>query len=117
MSRPVLVLAALLGLASVGFGAFGAHGVADAKAQEWLRTGAVYGLTHVVAAFVAAQLGARWAPRAFVAGVVVFAGTLWAMALGAPRVLGAVTPVGGVLLMVGWGLTACSLLWGKRGQA
>lgn len=107
--RPWLVAAALLGLASVAFGAFGAHGVSDPEAQEWLRTGAFYGLTHVLAAFVAAGLGARWAPRAFVAGAVVFAGTLWAMALGGPRLLGAVTPLGGTLLMVGWGLLACSV--------
>lgn len=106
--RPWLVAAALLGLASVGFGAFAAHGIEDPKAQGWLRTGAEYGFVHVLAAFAAANLGLRWAPRLFVIGVSVFAGTLWAMALGGPSVLGAVTPVGGVALMIGWALLA----WG-----
>ncbi|HEY8572562.1 DUF423 domain-containing protein [Phenylobacterium sp.] len=106
MSRGWLVAAALLGLASVAFGAFGAHGVADPKAQEWLRTGAVYGFVHVLAAFAAERFGARWAQGLFVVGAAIFAGTLWAMAMGGPRVLGAVTPVGGLSLMVGWGLMA-----------
>lgn len=102
------VVAALLGLASVGFGAFAAHGVSDPKAQEWLRTGALYGFVHVLATFAASQLGLRWPQPFFVLGAVVFAGSLWAMALGGPPVLGAVTPLGGLSLMVGWALLA----WG-----
>lgn len=107
---PWLAAAALLGLASVGFGAFGAHGVSDPKAQEWLRTGALYGFVHVLAVFAAAWLGARLAPPFFLAGVVIFSGSLWAMALGAPRVLGAVTPIGGVAFMVGWAVLAWAAL-------
>jgi uncharacterized membrane protein YgdD (TMEM256/DUF423 family) len=107
--RPWLVAAALLGLASVAFGAFAAHGVRDPEAQGWLRTGAEYGFVHVLAALVAANLGLRWPPRLFVAGAAIFAGTLWAMALGGPKVLGAVTPVGGVTLMAGWALLAWGL--------
>jgi uncharacterized membrane protein YgdD (TMEM256/DUF423 family) len=104
--RPALVAAAVLGLLSVGFGAFGAHGASDPKAAEWLRTGATYGLVHVLAVFAAAQLRARFAAPLFLAGAAIFAGTLWAMALGAPRVLGAVTPLGGLLLMAGWAALA-----------
>ena len=106
--RGWLAAAALLGLACVAFGAFAAHGIEDAKAQGWLRTGAEYGFVHVLAAFAAANLGLRWSPRLFVVGVAIFAGSLWAMALGGPAILGAVTPVGGVSLMAGWALLA----WG-----
>jgi uncharacterized membrane protein YgdD (TMEM256/DUF423 family) len=108
--RPWLVAAGLLGLACVGFGAFAAHGIEDPKAQGWLRTGAEYGFVHVLAAFAAANLGLRWAPRLFVIGASIFAGTLWAMALGGPTVLGAVTPIGGLTLMAGWALLAWGML-------
>jgi uncharacterized membrane protein YgdD (TMEM256/DUF423 family) len=109
-----LAAAALLGLVCVGFGAFGAHGVADPKAQEWLRTGALYGFVHVLAVFAAAYVGARLAPPAYLAGVVLFSGSLFAMALGAPRVLGAVTPLGGLAFMLGWAVLAWAAL---RSQA
>ncbi len=108
LMRGWLAAAALLGLACVGFGAFAAHGIADPKAQGWLRTGAEYGFVHVLAAFVAANLGLRWPPRLFVVGVVMFAGSLWAMALGGPPMLGAITPIGGLSFMAGWALLA----WG-----
>ena len=104
--RSLLPAAALLGLASVAFGAFGAHGVADPKLADWLRTGALYGFVHVLATLAADRFGARLAQGFFLAGVVLFAGSLWAMALGAPRSVGALTPVGGVSLMVGWALLA-----------
>ncbi|OZB13908.1 MAG: DUF423 domain-containing protein [Hyphomonas sp. 34-62-18] len=70
----------------------------------WLAT--LYGLTHAVVA-LAAGLSGRGGKIAaggwmIVAGAVIFAGTLYAMALGAPRWLGAVTPVGGISLLAGW---------------
>lgn len=97
-----LAAAALLGFVSVAAGAFGAHGIGDPKAQEWLRTGALYGFVHVLATFACASVGSRLAPSLFLAGVVVFSGTLYAMAMGGPHWLGAVTPIGGLLLMAGW---------------
>lgn len=103
-----MILAALGGLASVGFGAFGAHGVSDPKLQGWLRTGAEYGLVHCLAVFACAlvwQMGggrAAIAAPLFLAGVVVFSGSLYAMGLGGPRWLGAVTPIGGLTFMAGW---------------
>jgi len=104
------VLAALSGAVAVAAGAFGAHG-AEGKAAEWLRTGGQYQLIHAVAALVALRLEARGAGWLFVAGGAVFAGTLYAMALGAPRWLGAVTPLGGAALIAGW----LWLAWGLRG--
>lgn len=97
----LVALAALSGALAVGAGAFGAHG-ASGQAAEWLRTGGQYQLVHAVATLIAAQLGARGAGWLFVAGGAVFAGTLYLMALGLPRWLGAVTPIGGMLLIAGW---------------
>jgi uncharacterized membrane protein YgdD (TMEM256/DUF423 family) len=109
------LLAAVLGFASVALGAFGAHGLQDPLRQGWMRTAAEYGLVHVLASLMTvplARAGAPGAPRAalfFLPGVVIFAGTLAAMALGAPRWLGAITPLGGALFLVGWGVLAWSL--------
>ena len=111
-----LGLAALGGLASVAIGAFGAHGVADPQAKAWMDTGATYLMVHSLAvfaaAFVAGQGGrlARLCPMFFLGGGVIFCGTLLAMALGAPRILGAVTPVGGLMFLVGWLLLAIAAL-------
>lgn len=97
----LVLLAALSGALAVGAGAFGAHG-ASVDAARWLTTGAHYQLVHAVAALVAVSLGARGAGWLFVAGGAVFAGTLYLMALGLPKWLGAITPIGGVLLIAGW---------------
>ena len=97
----VAVLAALSGALAVGAGAFGAHG-ASGDAAEWLRTGGQYQLVHAVAALAAARMGAVAPAWLFVVGAAIFAGTLYAMALGAPRWLGAVTPIGGAALIAGW---------------
>ena len=98
----LLVLAALSGAIAIGAGAFGAHGASGEQA-EWLRTGAQYQLIHAVAVLaVAARPGGVTAGWLFVAGGAVFAGTLYAMAIGGPRWLGAVTPIGGLGLIAGW---------------
>lgn len=97
----LLILAALSGAMAVAAGAFGAHG-ASGDAVEWLKTGGHYQLIHAVAALVAAQMRATGAGWCFVVGGAVFAGSLYLMALGLPRWLGAVTPIGGLLLIIGW---------------
>ena len=93
--------AALSGAVAVAAGAFGAHG-ASAQPAEWLKTGAHYQLIHAVAALVALRLEARGPALLFVAGGAVFAFTLYLMAVGAPRWLGAITPIGGAALIAGW---------------
>ena len=114
--RNWMTLAAMGGFVAVAVGAFAAHGVSDPKAQEWLRTGAMYGFMHTMATFACAtfmNIGAkraRFAPAFFLSGVAIFSGTLYAMALGAPRWLGAITPIGGVLFLIGWGVLA----WAAR---
>jgi len=97
----IVALAGLSGAMAVGAGAFGAHG-ASGDAAEWLKTGGHYQLIHAVAALLALQLGARGAAWLFLAGGAIFAGTLYLMAVGCPRWLGAVTPIGGALLIAGW---------------
>jgi uncharacterized membrane protein YgdD (TMEM256/DUF423 family) len=97
----IMVLAGLSGAIAVGAGAFGAHG-ASGEAAEWLKTGGHYQLIHAVAALVALHFGARGPAWLFLTGGAVFAGTLYLMALGCPRWLGAVTPIGGAALIAGW---------------
>ena len=106
-------LAALSGLVAVAAGAFAAHG-ADSRSAELLRTGALYGMTHALAtigcaAFMALGAGkARFAPAFFLGGTLLFSGSLYAMAAGAPGWLGMITPLGGLLFMAGWALLAWS---------
>ncbi len=112
MRQPVSVTGVLIGLAgasAVLLGAFGAHalrGVLDARGSELWHTAVSYHFWHALAfalAAVAAQGRARRvASVAFLLGIVVFCGSLYALALGAPRWVGAITPLGGVAFMVGW---------------
>ena len=108
MSRLVLA-AALLGFGAVALGAFGAHaldGQLSDEARGWWSTATQYALPHAAAGF-AAGLSGRGGRVALggwlmVGGAVIFAGSLYAMALGAPRWFGAITPIGGLGLLAGW---------------
>ncbi len=105
MSRRLFALAALSAALAVAAGAFGAHG-ASGRAVEWLRTGGQYELTHAIGAMLALQQRARAAAALLLAGSLLFAATLYAMALGGPLWLGAVTPLGGLGMIAGWLLLA-----------
>lgn len=95
------VLAAISAALAVAAGAFGAHGASGPQEAEWLRTGGLYQLVHAVAAL--AIMGVARGPAILLlVGAAIFSLTLYAMALGAPRWLGAVTPIGGTLLIIGW---------------
>jgi uncharacterized membrane protein YgdD (TMEM256/DUF423 family) len=117
-----IALGALLGVTAVGLGAFGAHGLegmlagaADgAQRLDWWETAAHYHLVHALAVVAAARVSTA-AVLCLTAGVLVFSGTLYAMALGAPSLLGAVTPIGGVSLMLGWVLFGIAA-WKGRAQ-
>jgi len=106
--------AALLAAAAVGLGAFGAHALrdrflAEPRAGAWWETATVYLLVHALAGACLPPAIRR--PRILLlAGAAVFSGTLYAMALGAPRWLGAVTPLGGTLMIVGWIATAVAFV-------
>ncbi len=96
----IFALAALSAAIAIAAGAFGAHG-AEAKAAEYLKTGGMYQMIHAVAVIVlAAQMrGPAWC---LLVGAAIFAGTLYAMAFGGPTWLGAITPIGGTLMIGGW---------------
>jgi len=93
--------AALSAALAIAAGAFGAHGVESDQARDWLKTGGIYQLIHAVAA-IAMLPAARGPAVLMLAGAAVFAGTLYLMALGAPRWFGAITPVGGTAMIVAW---------------
>lgn len=106
----MLALAAILGAASVLIGAFGAHGLKDIATPEalaWWETGARYQTYHALALLLCGLLGRTGsAPRlsawAFVVGIVLFSGSLYAMTLTDQRWFAAATPIGGVAFAIGW---------------
>ena len=112
MRQPALVTGLLIGLAgasAVALGAFGAHalrGVLDARGAELWHTAVSYHFWHALALVLAASAAAGRARRialwAFALGMVVFCGSLYALALGAPRWFGAITPLGGLSFLIGW---------------
>ena len=124
MDRIFATLGALSGFIAVGAGAFGAHGLKARLTPDLLAvfdTGARYQMLHALALLAVAWAVTRWPGRAalasgwcFVAGTVVFSGSLYLLALTGVRSLGAVTPFGGVLLLAGWLLLALAA-W--RGSA
>ena len=114
-----LRLAALFGGTGVALGAFAAHGLRGRLTPERLatfETGARYQLLHALALLAVAALLARldarapaapWLARAawsWCAGIVLFSGSLYLLALTGVRWLGAITPLGGVGFIAGWGL-------------
>jgi uncharacterized membrane protein YgdD (TMEM256/DUF423 family) len=109
--RLVLTGAALAGLA-VALGAFGAHGLKSRVGAEqlgWWQTAVEYQMWHALAVLALGLSGLRFGrlPGWLMAGgAVLFSSTLYAMALGAPRWLGAVTPLGGIAMIAGWALLA-----------
>lgn len=110
--------AAAAGFLGVALGAFGAHALRARSSPEMLavfETGVRYQMYHAFAMFAAAWAFARWPRRVFgvagslfMAGIVVFSGSLYALALTGTRWLGAITPVGGVAFLAGW----LCLAWG-----
>jgi uncharacterized membrane protein YgdD (TMEM256/DUF423 family) len=109
-------LAALSGFLGVAFGAFAAHGLTDPKAAEVMRTGSTYELAHALATLACAAMvpfapRARFAPAFFLGGSLLFSGSLYALALGAPHWIGIVTPFGGLAFLAGWAV----LVWAALG--
>jgi len=115
MDRTCFVLASAMGFLGVALGAFGAHGLkafladkADgAQRLAWWQTGAQYHLVHALAIGLAGVVAGR-APGStlsgwlFAGGIALFSGSLYLMTLTGKRALGAITPLGGVLMLAGW---------------
>lgn len=98
-------LSAALGFTAVALGAFGAHGLKALLTENgttaiW-ETAVLYHLAHAVAALCAGERNAR-AAQMWTLGVLIFSGSLYILAVTNIRWLGAITPIGGVLLLVGW---------------
>ena len=113
MRQPVHARAGLLvglaGASAVLLGAFGAHalrGVLDVQSRELWQTAVNYHVWHALALALAVGLGrgrsGRFAIAAFAIGIVLFSGSLYALALGAPRWTGIITPFGGLAFITGW---------------
>lgn len=111
--------AVMCGLGVV-LGAFGAHGLRARLEPEMLsvyETGVQYHLIHALGLLAVAWAAARWpggwvtaAGWLFVAGIVLFSGSLYAVAVTGPRWLGAITPVGGTCFILGWAVLAVAAL-------
>ena len=102
-------LAGALGLLGVALGAFGAHAlrarlIANGMTEVWEKA-VLYHLVHAVALLALSYAPLR-APRipviCFATGLVIFSGSLYTLAFTGVKILGAITPVGGVLLLAGW---------------
>ncbi|MBI5693348.1 MAG: DUF423 domain-containing protein [Verrucomicrobia bacterium] len=121
----LLVAAGVLGVTGVALGAMGAHALAAKLAERGTAaswdTAAKYHLLHTVAVFAVAlwlrqaperaeavDRHLRWAARCWTIGVVLFSGSIYCLALGGPRWLGPVTPLGGMAFLIGWGLVAAA---------
>ncbi len=114
MDRLFLLFGAVSGLLSVAFGAFGAHGLRTRLSPDMLavfETGARYQMYHALALLaVAAAIGRLGDARpllvagwCFTLGIVLFSGSLYALALSGVSGLGAITPIGGLAFLLGWG--------------
>lgn len=112
MQRFFLSFAALSGFLSVCLGAFAAHGLKHyltAEAIAIWQTGVQYQMYHALALLPVALLYRTQASKtlrlsglAFILGSVCFSGSLYALALGAPKSIGFITPLGGFCFLIGW---------------
>lgn len=115
--RHLVILASLLLAAGVAAGAFGAHGLKRILSADMLQiwqTGVLYHLIHALGMLALAALMGRlsspgllgWAGLLMFMGIVFFSGSLYVLALSGTKWLGAITPLGGVLFILAWLLTA-----------
>jgi uncharacterized membrane protein YgdD (TMEM256/DUF423 family) len=112
MQRIWITIAAINGFLAVAAGAFGAHALKSRLAAESLATyevGVRYQMYHALALLAVAWLLSTQPSRAattagicFTAGILLFSGSVYALALGGPKWFGPITPIGGVLFLVGW---------------
>jgi len=117
MAKTFIVVGALAGLLAVVLGAFGAHalrGQVDASMLAVFNTGAQYQMYHALALLMVgvlahlfpAQKLLCWSGSFFIAGILLFSGSLYALALTHIKWFGPVTPIGGTAFMIGWLLLA-----------
>lgn len=110
--KRILITAAISGALAVMLGAFGAHGLKKIVSPDMLevfKTGVQYQFYHTFALLIVGILmtfeqskALKWAAYLFVAGIVLFSGSLYLLAITAIKPLGAITPFGGVAFIAGW---------------
>jgi uncharacterized membrane protein YgdD (TMEM256/DUF423 family) len=123
MRRTFVLLGAINAAISVAAGAFGAHGLKAVLSPDMLaifETASRYQMYHGLALVAVGMIGARASARlpvlagwCFVAGIVLFSGSLYVLALSGARWLGAVTPLGGAAFLAGW-MTLAWSAWTDR---
>jgi uncharacterized membrane protein YgdD (TMEM256/DUF423 family) len=116
VDKTFLLIGAVAGFLAVALGAFGAHGLRTRLSPDMLavfETGVRYHMYHALAIVLVAVIGGRldgWLVRTagwlFTAGIVLFSGSLYALALSGVTVLGAITPIGGLAFLAGWACLA-----------
>jgi len=120
MERLFIIIGALSGGIGVAAGAFGAHALRarlEPRMLEVFETGARYQMYHAIAMLAAAWIVTRFPGSLanasgwlFLAGTLLFSGSLYAMAITGIRALGAITPLGGVCFIAGWGCLALAAM-------
>ena len=118
MVQAFLTIAAIFAGLAVGAGAFASHALRERlsdRAMEIFETGARYQMYHALALFLVAVLLSRseipspslvTAGYAFIAGILIFSGSLYALSLSGIKILGAITPLGGLAFLIGWACVA-----------
>lgn len=124
LSKLALLIGAAYGFLGVGLGAFGAHALKARLSIEQLgvwRTAVEYQFWHALALLLVglllrdeASAALKLSAAGFTLGTLLFSGSLYALTLSGIRILGAVTPVGGVLLLLGWAALMAALLTSAR---
>ena len=115
-----LVLGAVAAALAVALGAFGAHGLKARLSSDMLaawHTAVQYHAWHALGllavGFLSPSIWSKTAGGLLTAGIVLFSGSLYALALGAPRALGAVTPFGGIAFILGWAAFAVAVIYAR----
>jgi len=119
-AKAIIALGAILGFLAVLMGAFGAHALKAQIGTELLpvyQAAAQYHAIHALALIMVGILSKDYpgalmsvAAIAFLSGILLFSGSLYLLAITATRWLGAITPIGGIALLIGWGSLAWAMI-------
>lgn len=114
--KKILIIAAVSGMLAVMLGAFGAHGLKKTITPEMLeifKTGVQYQFYHTIALLAVGILmsfnqskALKWSANLFMAGIILFSGSLYLLAISGIKAFGAITPLGGIAFITGWILLA-----------
>ncbi|MBD3669559.1 MAG: DUF423 domain-containing protein [Gammaproteobacteria bacterium] len=121
MSNRLIATGAILAFTAVALGAFGAHGLKqhlEANLLEIYQTAVLYHMVHALGVVLIGIIWQqrlddarlRWSGVSLALGTLIFSGSLYLLAISGLRWLGAITPLGGVLFLIGWGLLAAAMI-------